>query len=435
MKSNLPQAHPDHQTILSEAYARPFLILTNPVLVTQLVMLQTKLSRLRELEHLSELCTELGAPEPAEGARFLHLDFGHFEIHWQQHLEYSTYRFIRPTSGVPFEQSGLEYIPGDWLSSIPGEMISAVEVQTESHEGEKTTNPERLAKIFNGKPPVGSEIRKSLSLIWSRFEPCKRGFVRYLLQVKHLAPAQNGRLVNRVLELEAYRLLALLSTPMVKKIRPQLDRMDFAMLLIADHIKRISTIEDQQSLLIKLSSLAAEVEVLWSNSYRFSASHAYFDLFNERLTEMQETKLTAIMTAGEFLQRRMVPARRTLRHSQDRLSEISERIAHARELLQTNINMTIEHQNQDLLLSMEKRSHLQLRLQEAVEGLSIAAISYYLVSLTKYLILGLKSMGVHVNKDLATALAVPVVIFTVWYTIHKIKDHVLEDHEKSPTDS
>jgi len=430
MKYNLPTAHPDHRTILSEAHARPFLVLTNPVIVTQLVMLQTKLTHTSEVEHLCLLCEELGGPEPESNSRLLHLDFGRFEIHWQQHLEYSTYRFIRPTSGKPFEQSALEYLPQDWLSNIPGELISAMDVQTESYQAEETTNPDRLKKIFNDKPPVGSEVRKSLSMLWSRFEPCKQGFVRYLLQVKNLAPAQNGRLVNRVLEMEGYRLLALLSTPMIKKLRPQIDRIDFAMLLIADHIKRISSIDDQQSLLTKLSTLAAEVEVLGSHDYRFSASHAYFDLFDERLDELQEKKLSATMTAGEFIQRRMTPARRTLRHTQRRISELSRRISHARELLQTNINMTIEHQNQELLLSMEKRSHLQLRLQEAVEGLSIAAISYYLVSLTKYLLVGLKSVGIHLNKDLFTALAVPVVIFAVWFTVHKIKDHVLENHEE-----
>src|SRR3989339_736768 len=135
------------------------------------------------------------------------------------------------------------------------------------------------------------------------------------------------------------------------------------------------------------------------------------------------------MTFGDFLNRRIEPSRRTLRHTRQRINDLNTRIAHARELLQTNINLAIEEQNQSLLSSMEKRSHLQLRLQEAVEGLSIAAISYYTVSLLKLIFGGLTHMGLHFDKDLATGIAVPVVVGTVWLSIHKIKEHVLKKEE------
>jgi uncharacterized membrane-anchored protein len=43
------------------------------------------------------------------------------------------------------------------------------------------------------------------------------------------------------------------------------------------------------------------------------------------------------------------------------------------------VDLTLEAQNQDLLQSMNQRSQMQLQLQQAVEGLSVVAISYYLV--------------------------------------------------------
>ncbi|WP_332454940.1 DUF3422 family protein [Oleiphilus messinensis] len=45
--------------------------------------------------------------------------------------------------------------------------------------------------------------------------------------------------------------------------------------------------------------------------------------------------------------------------------------------------MELERQNRDLLASMDKRAKLQLRLQQTVEGLSVAAVSCLLSYLLK----------------------------------------------------
>ncbi len=70
----------------------------------------------------------------------------------------------------------------------------------------------------------------------------------------------------------------------------------------------------------------------------------------------------------------------------------------------------MERQNRDLLKSMNDRTRLQLRLQATVEGLSVAAISYYVVGLFGYLVKGLSEEGVPVDITLATALFVPVAV-------------------------
>ena len=43
---------------------------------------------------------------------------------------------------------------------------------------------------------------------------------------------------------------------------------------------------------------------------------------------------------------------------------------------------------------MNRRARLQLRLQETVEGLSVAAVTYYVVGLVGYAAKGLKAAGV-----------------------------------------
>jgi uncharacterized membrane-anchored protein len=69
---------------------------------------------------------------------------------------------------------------------------------------------------------------------------------------------------------------------------------------------------------------------------------------------------------------------------------------------------------------MDKRARLQLRLQRTVEGLSVAAITYYAVSLVSYLTQGLSAAGLHVPKEIVVALAVPVLAGIAWLGLRRL---------------
>ena len=70
---------------------------------------------------------------------------------------------------------------------------------------------------------------------------------------------------------------------------------------------------------------------------------------------------------------------------------------------------------------MNRRARLQLRLQETVEGLSVVVLSYYLVGLLGYGFKAAKAAGVTVDTDLATGLAVPVVLAGVWFGVRRLR--------------
>ena len=79
---------------------------------------------------------------------------------------------------------------------------------------------------------------------------------------------------------------------------------------------------------------------------------------------------------------------------------------------------------------MDRRARLQLRLQETVEGLSVAAITYYVSGLIGYLAKAAKASGVsHVEPDLVTGAAIPVVALLVWLGIRRIRKAVARDAE------
>jgi uncharacterized membrane-anchored protein len=107
---------------------------------------------------------------------------------------------------------------------------------------------------------------------------------------------------------------------------------------------------------------------------------------------------------------------------------LSEKLARAANLLRTRVDVELERQNRDLLKSMNDRTRLQLRLQTTVEGLSVAAVSYYVVGLFGYLMKGLHEEGVPVDISLATALFVPVAVLGIWWLVRRIrKRHIAGD--------
>ncbi|MGF6935326.1 hypothetical protein OKW41_004488 [Paraburkholderia sp. UCT70] len=66
-----------------------------------------------------------------------------------------------------------------------------------------------------------------------------------------------------------------------------------------------------------------------------------------------------------------------LRHEQ-----IAARVARAVDLLHTRVSIAQEADTARLLRGMDRTARNQLRLQRAVKGLSVAAISYYVLSLS-----------------------------------------------------
>ena len=90
-----------------------------------------------------------------------------------------------------------------------------------------------------------------------------------------------------------------------------------------------------------------------------------------------------------------------------RLASLSERVARTSALLRTRVDIATEMQNQQLLEKLTRGQDLQLKLQTTVEGLSIAAISYYVVSLLLYAAKALNAVGVPIQPEMAVGAAVP----------------------------
>ena len=84
--------------------------------------------------------------------------------------------------------------------------------------------------------------------------------------------------------------------------------------------------------------------------------------------------------------------------------------------------MEIEQQqsSQALLKTMNRRQDLQLKLQSAVEGLSVAAITYYIVGLISYAAKGASALGWPFSPEGSAALAIPMVALAVWWLLRRV---------------
>jgi uncharacterized membrane-anchored protein len=225
----------------------------------------------------------------------------------------------------------------------------------------------------------------------------EQGFERILvLASTETSPNRAGRIVQRILELETYRMMALLSLPVAKSLGSKLAHTEVQLVNITQRLER--QIDADEILLKDLASLAVQVESATAeHSFRFSAARAYNAIVLERISEMRETPLSGIQTIGEFMQRRLAPAMATVNATSDRLGNLAERVSRASALLRTRVEILAEQQNQQLLEKLTRGQALQLRLQSTVEGLSIAAITYYVVSLALYVGKTMKALGMNIN--------------------------------------
>jgi uncharacterized membrane-anchored protein len=185
--------------------------------------------------------------------------------------------------------------------------------------------------------------------------------------------------------------------------------------------------ETKRDLLQNLFLLSARLETYRAETnYRFAATRAYHDLVITRLKNIHEEAVEGHLTVAEFMTRRLTPGLRTCEATQNRMEDLSRRIERAGDLMRTRVNLVLQEQNKSLLAAMDRRGRLQFRLQETLEGLSVAAISYYTVGLLSYVLSGLPLEKWHLDKKVVLAAIVPLVALGVWRLIRRIKHRLIK---------
>jgi uncharacterized membrane-anchored protein len=431
--SLLPPDHPGRLALSNEVHARPPQPLDTPSRASYLAVLVDFDARERELAHITTLCVHHGVNGPPDGAAQFGATLGTMSFNWERHGEFSTYAVsISGRCALPFQETAASRLPQGWLAAVPGTTLVAAHAELiPAPEGVPTAA--LLASQFDGNIVVGSIVGDGAAIAYTDFRVHADGFVRFVAFDAALTPRQAGRIVQRLFEIETYRMLALLALPTARQLLPRIVEIESALADLTDRIAQDQH-SDDESLLQQLTRLAAEVEsALASSQFRFGACRAYFELVNARIGELRERRLPGVQTIEEFMSRRFTPAVATCNTVSQRLHDLSERVAQTSGLLSTRVDITRERQNQALLASMDRRAKLQLRLQQTVEGLSVAAIVYYVAGVAGYVAKGLESGGVPINVDLAVGLAIPVIALAVLSTVRRAKRRIARDESSHTT--
>jgi uncharacterized membrane-anchored protein len=414
--SSIFDIHALREDLYQELHTRPFPMLPSPVKVSHLALLNEGHSVEDEYEALAELAKRYSGNPPGDASSCYYQDFGGFEVRWEKHTEFSTYTIITPAGDeANFDKTALEMVPESWLSRLPGKLVVGVHLLV-IDEQNVSTRKEDIKPLFEGQRLIGGYTQDDLATVWTSFRLHSDHFSRVLVHRRKLNPCQSGRLVQRLLEIETYRVMALMALPIAREVSAGVNAMDQELAQINAQISDIQHGEDERQLLKQLTTLAAKVERFHSDTnYRFGATNAYYELVASRMAYLKLDEVEGVQSIPEFLMRRLTPAIRTCESAHRRLEDLSNRIGRAGELLNTRVDLTLKEQNQGLLESMNQRSEIQLRLQQMVEGMSVAAISFALVGLIRIALTAIKDGGwIDINLPLMVGLSVPTVVVVVW---------------------
>jgi len=419
--------HPLRRPLTDELHARPFAEMGVPSRAAFLALKPPRDAAERDpaadRAHLIAFLDRHGAPHPDEGANHHSADLGEFRLKWERHTEFVSYTLYEEGAAETLFAGDLAArFPPDWLANAPGAAIAAIQVEViaaSSPEVAEDLFVHRLLPDLSGESRTCARVLDGNAIALGDFRIGPDGFTRFALIVHGPAgPRRIGRAVQRLIEIETYRTLAMLALPVARETGRRLNEIERALSRLIGPDREAAP---DSEILRDLTALSAEIEALSAASaFRFGAGRAYEAIVTQRIEMLREERMIGRQMFAEFMIRRFDPAMRTCHATERRLAELATRASRIAELLRTRVNVAVEAQNQEVLVSMNRRAALQLRLQEMVEGLSVVAISYYAVSLAGYLLAPFGKLA-GVDKTVLTGAAVLPVVALVWWSIRRMR--------------
>ena len=418
---HFPQ-HLQRHALHNEIHARPPEAMSAPLAISHVVMACDAAQRDASRAHVAALLGDHHLPQPDAHSTYIRMDLGAFRIRWEMHTEFVTWTFMRPLEVAGFGErdpaTAIQAVPQKWLQALPGHCLTALHlwVLPTSVFGESSL----VKHVLLEDTLVASTVADGHGEVYTDFALHADGYSRMVLLTGGMTPRRLGRLVQRLLEVETYRMAALLGLPAAREAAAVLASAERELAELADAI-RTAQRHAEPALLERLTRLAGQVESQYAATHsRFSASKAYFELVDRRIADLAESRLAGLQTIREFMDRRLSPARSTCEWAARRQEALSQRVSRMSNLLRTRVEIEQQENSHALLATMNQRQGLQLQLQSTVEGLSVAAITYYIVGLVSYLAKGAQGIGWPLAPETTAALAIPVVSLSVWWSLRRL---------------
>lgn len=406
--------HPDRRAIVEEMHLRRWPSVVAPCSIVQLLRLVA--TEDRAMEHGAVSRPPRGSATTVQERHVTGAITAGTNYIWERHSEASSLTIFCERWAVDGLTAAVS-----WAEDLPGRVVRATRITIAETDAQAEDLLPELA--FLDEELVSCDLGES-TRFWSDFRIGPDGYGRILIAANGENPRDLGRIVQRLQELGNYRNLALLGLPMARNGWHELDVAEELLASVGLQLTEASVRDDV--LFEKLTTLSLRVSAITHEAgYRMSATAAYARLVEERLAELAARPQPGCQSLADFTQRRFLPAIRTCASFDSRSKQLSDATARLVSLLRARIEARIENQNAMLLRSLERSASRQLRLQQLVEGFSVLAISYYTISLFKYLLEGAEDMtGLH-HRPIVVALLVPLVVLATWFGLHRLRSSVL----------
>ena len=423
-----PQQHPQRAALHNEIHARPPEAMNAPLAISHVVMVCDDAQREASRAHVAALLRDHHLPLPDAQSTHIRMEVGPFRMRWELHTEFVSWTFMRAlqadTGAEREPESAIDVVPQEWFAGLPGQCLASLHLWVLPKSTSGTSS--LVKQVLHEDTLVASTVAGGFAEVYTDFAIHADGFSRMVLFAGGMTPRRLGRLVQRLLEIETYRMAALLGLPAAREASAVLVYAERELVELAESI-RTATRNDEPLLLDRLTKLAGEVESQHAATHsRFSASAAYFELVDKRIHDIAESRLAGMQTIGEFMDRRLTPARSTCEWATRRQDALSQRVSRISSLLRTRVEIEQQQSSQALLATMNQRQDLQLKLQSTVEGLSVAATTYYIVGLVSYLAKGAQSLGWPWSAESTAAATIPLVALGVWWSLRRLHNKVFK---------
>jgi uncharacterized membrane-anchored protein len=404
---------------------------------------------------LRVLCQQIGHAAPPEGARHFVVKSPTFDLKFERHGEFISWQLSADLDMPPtwadaqalrttLQARAIDVLPSEFVAGIGHTpMIAATHVvvlraaqpqwldacrEVMQAALADRANIEDIEDLGDAAALLASQVSDGQASVMTDLRLGPDGFTRFVLVDQGLTRDRLARDVQRLCEIEAYRMLAMLGFPVARAEGLKLNQIEAQLQTIVDDMAGARTLDDAAAF-DSLLKLAAEIEHGAARTrYRLSATRAYQRIVLQRLADLREERLLGLQKLAGFFNRRFAPAMALCESTDARITDIADRINRAVDLARVRVEAQREANNQELFRSLAHRQKLQLRLQQTVEGLSVVAISYYTVSIVSYVAKAAKGLvlpgGISVQPDVVTALLVLPVVALVYALVRRVRKHL-----------
>lgn len=424
--------HPLRRQVVGEMHLRRWPAIAAPMLIVQLLRLVDADQRNQEQSILTALPPGW-TRNPSDNPRHHEGTWGEgWQWVWEQHNEASALTLFvhdadramlldEPPDGSPLSHAL------DWMAGLPGMVIRATRISVVADD----RTAEDLLPQFAFIPGelVSCHVGHNLTgraRLWSDFRLGSGRFGRLLVAANGTVPSDLSRVIQSMQELGNYRNLALLGLPEARAGWRELDRIERELVELSGEVARPEV--SDEAMLERVCALSlAIMSLATSTNYRMSATQAYATLVDERLAELAPESVPGYQSLADFTRRRLQPAVRTCAAHVKREEDLASRAEAFVSLLRTRVETRMEEQNARSLEATRRSVDLQVRIQQLVEGLSVVALTYYIVGLLGYVLKGLEHTRTRFDAAATLALLTPVVLVAVTLILLRIKRSLFAD--------